>query len=99
MTPSPRTGSTMTDALVAGQLIQVAVECAKCTAAKPWQRLRCPSEASVKIALREESYMGRKYQSILETVGNTPVVKINRLAPPGINLYVKVEAFNPLGSV
>jgi cysteine synthase A len=32
-------------------------------------------------------------------VGNTPVVKINRLAPDGINLYVKVEAFNPLGSV
>src|SRR5437588_6047252 len=43
--------------------------------------------------------MGRKYQSILETVGNTPVVRINRLAPPGVNLFVKVEAFNPLGSV
>jgi len=43
--------------------------------------------------------MGRKYQSILETVGNTPVVKINRLAPKGVNLYVKVEALNPLGSV
>jgi len=40
-----------------------------------------------------------KFSSILETVGNTPVVRINRLAPPGINLYVKVEAFNPLGSV
>ena len=40
-----------------------------------------------------------RYQSILETVGNTPVVKINRLAPAGINLWVKVEAFNPLGSV
>src|SRR5262249_46656 len=37
--------------------------------------------------------------SILGTVGNTPVVKINRLAPEGVNLYVKVEAFNPLGSV
>ncbi|MDE2331873.1 MAG: cysteine synthase A [Bradyrhizobium sp.] len=43
--------------------------------------------------------MGRKYQSILETIGNTPVVKINRLAPKGVNVYVKVEAFNPLGSV
>ena len=31
--------------------------------------------------------MGRKYQSILETVGNTPVVRINRLAPAGINLF------------
>src|SRR5690242_14425596 len=43
--------------------------------------------------------MGKKYQSILETVGNTPVVRINRLAPKSVNLYVKVEAFNPLGSV
>ena len=43
--------------------------------------------------------MARKYQNILETVGNTPVVRINKLAPEGINLYVKVEAFNPLGSV
>ena len=43
--------------------------------------------------------MGRKFANILETVGNTPVVKINRLAPADVNLYVKVEAFNPLGSV
>jgi cysteine synthase len=40
-----------------------------------------------------------RFQSILETVGHTPVVRINRLAPDGVNLYVKVEAFNPLGSV
>jgi cysteine synthase A len=43
--------------------------------------------------------MGKKFQSILETVGNTPVVRINRLAPAGVNLFVKIEAFNPLGSV
>jgi cysteine synthase A len=43
--------------------------------------------------------MSRKFQNILETVGNTPVVRINRLAPQGVNLFVKVEAFNPLGSV
>ncbi len=43
--------------------------------------------------------MGHKYASILETVGHTPVVRINKLAPPGINLFVKIEAFNPLGSV
>jgi len=43
--------------------------------------------------------MAGKFQNILETVGNTPVVKINRLAPPDQNLYVKIEAFNPLGSV
>jgi cysteine synthase A len=43
--------------------------------------------------------MARRYASILETIGHTPVVRINRLAPPGVNLYVKIEAFNPLGSV
>jgi cysteine synthase A len=43
--------------------------------------------------------MAGRYSSILETIGNTPVVRVNRLAPPGVNLYVKVEAFNPLGSV
>jgi threonine dehydratase len=46
-----------------------------------------------------EGNMGRKYQSILDTIGNTPVVRINRLAPQGVNLFVKIEAFNPLGSV
>ena len=40
-----------------------------------------------------------KFQNILETVGNTPVVRINKLAPPGANLFVKIEASNPLGSV
>lgn len=40
-----------------------------------------------------------KHESILGTVGNTPVIRINRLAPEGVNLYVKFEAFNPLGSV
>src|ERR1051326_2053639 len=40
-----------------------------------------------------------KFDNILGTVGNTRVVRINKLAPKGINLYVKIEAFNPLGSV
>ena len=39
------------------------------------------------------------YQNILETVGRTPIVKINRLAPKGVEMYVKVEAFNPMSSV
>jgi cysteine synthase len=40
-----------------------------------------------------------KFENILGTIGNTPVVRINKLAPAGVNLYVKIEAFNPLGSV
>ncbi|MBY4676254.1 cysteine synthase A [Marinobacterium arenosum] len=39
------------------------------------------------------------YNTILDTIGHTPVVRINKLAPPGVNLYVKAEAFNPMGSV
>jgi len=40
-----------------------------------------------------------KFENILQTIGNTPVVKIGKLAPAGVDLYVKIEAFNPLGSV
>jgi cysteine synthase A len=39
------------------------------------------------------------YDSILDTIGNTPIVRIRRLAPEGVTMYVKCEAFNPLSSV
>lgn len=39
------------------------------------------------------------YNNILETIGNTPVIAINRLAPEGVEMFVKVEAFNPMASV
>jgi len=39
------------------------------------------------------------YESILDTIGNTPVVRLHRIAPKQVNFYVKVEAFNPGGSV
>jgi len=40
-----------------------------------------------------------RYENILQTVGNTPIVRLNKLAPAGVNVHVKVESFNPLGSV
>ncbi len=40
-----------------------------------------------------------RFDSILDTIGRTPVVRIGKLAPAGINLFVKVESFNPMGSV
>ena len=43
--------------------------------------------------------MSRKFKSILEAIGRTPVVKLERLGPSNVNLYVKCEAFNPMGSV
>lgn len=43
--------------------------------------------------------MANRYDNILKTVGNTPVVRINKLAPNNVNLYVKIESFNPMSSV
>jgi len=45
------------------------------------------------------AWQDSRYGNILETIGRTPVVRINKVAPEGINLYVKCEAFNPMGSV
>jgi cysteine synthase A len=39
------------------------------------------------------------YNNILETIGNTPVVRLNRMGPDNVTLYVKVESFNPMASV
>src|SRR5215468_9103546 len=39
------------------------------------------------------------YSSIVDTIGRTPIVRINRIAPPSVTMYVKVESFNPGGSV
>jgi len=39
------------------------------------------------------------YSNILETVGSTPIIKLNRIGPEHVELYVKAEAFNPMGSV
>ncbi|MEN8145821.1 MAG: pyridoxal-phosphate dependent enzyme, partial [Gemmatimonadota bacterium] len=39
------------------------------------------------------------YDSIANTVGNTPVIRLNRMAPEHVEMYVKVESFNPTGSV
>jgi cysteine synthase len=43
--------------------------------------------------------MAARFANILQTVGHTPVVKVGKLAPPGVEVFVKLEAFNPLGSV
>jgi cysteine synthase A len=43
--------------------------------------------------------MSGKFDNILQTIGSTPVVRLNKLAPEGINLFVKIESFNPMGSV
>lgn len=48
---------------------------------------------------RQTEGRGRLYDSVLDTVGNTPAIRINKLAPDHVTLYVKAEAFNPGGSV
>ena len=43
--------------------------------------------------------MAKRYDDILGTIGHTPVVRIHKLGPAGVNLFVKMESFNPMGSV
>ena len=50
-------------------------------------------------ASRTTEGRGIRYDSILDTIGNTPCVRINNLAPEGIDLFVKAEYFNPASSV
>src|SRR5438477_4744806 len=40
-----------------------------------------------------------RFENILATIGRTPVVRLSRLAPQRLNVFVKIEAFNPMGSV
>jgi len=42
---------------------------------------------------------GRLYDSVMDTIGNTPCIRVNRLAPEGVRVYVKAEYFNPAASV
>ena len=49
--------------------------------------------------LRTTTGNGRRYESVLDTIGNTPTIRVNNLGPEGVDLFVKFEAFNPAGSV
>ena len=49
--------------------------------------------------IRRTTGRGRLFESILDTVGDTPVVRINNLAPQGVRVYVKAEFFNPAASI
>jgi len=40
-----------------------------------------------------------RYDSVLETIGETPLIRLSRLAPPGVSVWVKLESMNPMGSV
>jgi cysteine synthase A len=43
--------------------------------------------------------MPQRYDNILETIGNTPIVRLNKIVPEHVNLFAKIESFNPMGSV
>ena len=43
--------------------------------------------------------MKNRFENILETIGNTPIVKLNKIGPKDVNVFVKIESFNPMGSV
>jgi cysteine synthase A len=47
----------------------------------------------------QDKFENRKFDNILATVGRTPIVRLNKLAPAHVNVFVKIESFNPMGSV
>src|SRR5260221_10807238 len=63
----------------------------------PWIGLNAGPSRVIIEAIDQESAM--IHDSILGTVGNTPIVRINKLAPAHVRMYVKIEAFNPMASV
>lgn len=51
------------------------------------------------IRMRTTRGRGKLFDSVLDTIGDTPTVRINSLAPEGVSIYVKAEFFNPAGSI
>ena len=49
--------------------------------------------------IRTTSGRGRLFGSVLDTIGDTPVIRVNNIAPDHVTMYVKAEAFNPAASV
>jgi cysteine synthase A len=66
-----------------------------------WVMARALKEGITMTSLgrRSTSGRGRLYDSVVETIGDTPCIRINRLAPAHVRLYVKAEFFNPAASV
>jgi cysteine synthase len=57
------------------------------------------SEQTILSGIRKTNGRGRLFESVLDTVGDTPCIKVNSLAPDHVRLYIKAEFFNPAGSV
>ncbi len=51
------------------------------------------------MTIRQTSGRGKTYDSVLDTIGDTPVIRINKLGPNNVTIFVKTEAANPGGSV
>jgi cysteine synthase A len=66
---------------------------AGCSDLTPW------GEEMVSSDVRTTNGRGRLFDSVLETIGDTPCIRVNNLAPDHVRLYVKAEAFNPAASV
>merc|ERR1719382_197627 len=58
-----------------------------------------PLLASTRRSIATSTARRAIYEDVTAAIGNTPVIKVNRLAPAGVNLYVKCEFFNPCSSV
>jgi cysteine synthase A len=61
--------------------------------------LLLPAPCHAEVNAMQGKLNSGKFKDILATIGNTPIVRLNKLAPPHVNVFVKIEAFNPMGSV
>jgi cysteine synthase A len=68
-------------------------------ASTPAATVPIDDETTKQLRTRNQEAAMARYDNILATIGDTPLVKLNKLAPPGVNVYVKVESFNPMGSI
>lgn len=64
-----------------------------------WHKQNLDLRKTFSMSIRKTLGRGRLYDDVLDTVGDTPCIRLNRIAPKHVDIYVKAEAFNPGGSV
>src|SRR4051794_36683319 len=85
-------------------LLNMTSLCPGCVRSESFAKLVPEQQSRVRFAVVFEDLRnkpcGGRYGDIVEAIGNTPLVELKRLSPkPGVRIYVKLESFNPTGSV
>jgi cysteine synthase A len=82
------------------QADEFAMQCSECMrASRPPEPKERKENMTSRPVSRKTSGRRRLYESVVDTIGNTPCIRVNNLAPEGVRLYVKAEFFNPAASI